>query len=119
MAVAASTTVAITVTELPPSAPARQAPRSGPAPRGRRPGPALVIWNSIALFAAMFAFLTYKLSAGEAPTTSRPVLVRQVVKRRVVTTILPTPGRSSVTSSGAVAGSVPSTAYAPVTTGAS
>jgi hypothetical protein len=78
-----------------------------------------VIWSSIALFAVMFAFLTYQLSAGEAPAASRPVLVRQVIKRRVVTTTLPTPGRSSITSSGAVAGSVPSTAYAPVTTGAS
>lgn len=88
-------------------------------PRTRRPGPALVIWGSIALFAVMFAFLTYQLSASEAPAAPRPVLVRQVIKRRVVTTTLPTPGHSSVTSSGAVAGSVPSAAYAPVTTGAS
>ena len=87
--------------------------------RARRPGPALVIWSSIALFAAIFALLTYELSAGEAPTASRPVLVRQVVKRRVVTTILPTPGRSSVTSSGAVAGSLSSSGHAPVTTSAS
>ena len=107
--------MAITVTELPPDTPARPAP----APRGRRPGPALVIWSSIALFAAMFAILTYQLSAAQAPSASRPVLVRQVVKRRVVTTILPTPGRSSVTSSGAVAGSVSSSGYAPVTTSAS
>lgn len=110
--------MAITVTELPPDTPARPAPRGGPAPRGRRPGPTLVIWSSIALFAAMFAILTYQLSA-QAPSASRPVLVRQVVKRRVVTTILPTPGRSSVTSSGAVAGSVSSSGYAPVTTSAS
>jgi hypothetical protein len=61
----------------------------------------------------------HPVGAGEAPTASRPVLVRQVVKRRVVTTILPTPGRSSVTSSGAVAGSLSSSGHAPVTTSAS
>jgi hypothetical protein len=77
-----------------------------------------VIWGSIALFAVMFAFLTYQLSASQPPAP-RPVLVRQVVKRRIVTTIVPTPGRSSVTSSGQVASSTPSSGYAPVTTGAS
>jgi hypothetical protein len=88
--------------------------------RNRRPGPAVVIWSSIALFAAMFALLTHQLSASEAPNATRPVLVRQVVKRRVVTTILPTPGRSSVTTSGSVAGGAVSTpGYAPVTTSAS
>jgi hypothetical protein len=111
--------VVVVATELPPNSPARTAPR-GPAPRGRRPGPALVIWGTIALFAAMFALLTYQLSASEAPTAPRPVLVRRVIKRRVVTTILPTPGRSSVTSSGgAITSSVSSSGYAPVTTGAS
>ena len=84
-----------------------------------------MVWGSIALFAVLFALLTYQLSAGPnsaltgSTATARPVQVRKVIKRRVVTTIVPTPGRSSVTSSGAVAGSVPSTAYAPVTTGAS
>jgi hypothetical protein len=78
-----------------------------------------VIWGSIALFAVMFAVLTYQLSASQAPPP-RPVLVRQVVKRRVVTTVVPTPGRSTVTASGGlVAGSTPSSAYAPVTTSAS
>ena len=114
----ATTKAAITVTELPPDTPARPAPRGVPAPRGRRPGPALVVWSSIALFATMFAFLTYQLSAAQSPPP-RPVLVKQVVKRRVVTTIVPTPGRSTVTSSGAVAGSYSSSGYAPVTTGAS
>ena len=84
----------------------------------RKPGAALVIWGSIALFAVMFAVLTYQLSAGQPPAP-RPVLVRQVLKRRVVTTIVPTPGRSSVTSSGPLASSAPSSGYAPVTTGAS
>ena len=83
-----------------------------------------MVWSSIALFAMMFAFLTYQLSAGRgsslsAAAASRPVVVRQVVKRRVVTTIIPTPGRSSVTSSGSVAGAVSPAGYAPVTTAAS
>jgi hypothetical protein len=77
-----------------------------------------VIWSSIGLFAVMFALLTYQLSASQPPV-ARPVLMRQVVKRRIVTTIVPTPGRSSVTSSGQVASSAPSPGYAPVTTGAS
>lgn len=76
----------------------------------------MVVWSSIALFAMMFAFLTYQLSSTPAPTP-RPVLVKKVVKRRVITTILPTPGRSSVTSSGSVAAAT--SGYAPVTTGAS
>jgi hypothetical protein len=92
--------------------------------RARRPGFALVIWGSVALFAVMFAFLTYQLSSGRDPSLGaaqapRPVLVRQVVKRRVVTTIVPTPGRSSVSSSGPVASALSASAYAPVTTGAS
>jgi hypothetical protein len=78
----------------------------------------------MALFGATFAFLVYQLSGGRDPSLGaavapRPVLVRQVVKRRVITTIIPTPGRSSVSSSGSVAGSFSSPGYAPVTTGAS
>ena len=87
-------------------------------PPRRKPGPALVIWGSIALFAVMLALLTHQLSASQS-TESRPVVVRQVVKRRVVTTIVPTPGRSSVTSSGPVTSSAPSTESAPITTSAS
>jgi hypothetical protein len=77
-----------------------------------------VIWGSIALFAVMFALLTYQLSASHPPAP-RPVLVRHVVKRRVITTIVPTAGRSSVTSSGQVASSTLSSGYPPVTTSAS
>jgi hypothetical protein len=77
-----------------------------------------VIWGSVALFAAMFALLTHQLSAGQAPAP-RPVLVRKVVKRRVVTTIIPTPGRSAVTTSGQVAAAAPPAESSPVTTGAS
>lgn len=88
------------------------------AARPRRPGIGLVIWGSIALFAVLFALLTYQLSAGQAPA-SRPVLVRKVIKRRVLTTFVPTPGRASVTASGQTASVSPSPTYAPVTTGAS
>lgn len=114
---------ASTVTELSPDTPARPASRGGPAPRSRRPGPAAVLWGSVALFAALFAFLTYQLSTGKGlslggATASRPVLVRKVVKRRVVTTIVPTPGRSTVTS-GPVSSSYSSSGAAPVTTSAS
>lgn len=83
----------------------------------RRPGPALVVWSSIVLFAILFAFLTYQLGASQPPAP-RPVLVRKVLKRRVITTIVPTAGRNTVSSSG---GSVSesSSGYAPVSTGAS
>jgi len=86
--------------------------------RSRRPGPSLVIWSSIALFGVLFALLTYQLGAAQPPPP-RPVVVHKVLKRRVVTTILPTPGRNSVSSSGAIAGETSSAGYAPVTTGAS
>jgi hypothetical protein len=83
----------------------------------RRPGPALVVWSSIVLFALLFALLTYQLSASQPPAP-RPTLVRKVLKRRVITTIVPTPGQNTVSSSG---GSLAesSSGYAPVTTGAS
>jgi hypothetical protein len=71
----------------------------------------------------LFAFLTFQLGSGNGfssggATASRPVLVRKVVKRRVVTTLVPTPGRSTVTS-GPVSSSYSSSGGAPVTTGAS
>jgi heme/copper-type cytochrome/quinol oxidase subunit 3 len=88
-------------------------------PRTRRPGPAIVVWSSVALFAVLFALLTYQMASSQ-PQPPRPVLVRQVVKRRVVTTVVPTPGRSTVTSSGGrVTASIPSPGPVPVTTGAS
>ena len=83
----------------------------------RKPGPALVVWGSIALFAVLFALLTYQLSAAQAPPP-RPVVVHKVLKRRVITTYVPTPGRNSVSASSAVSGET-SPAYAPVTTSAS
>lgn len=84
----------------------------------RRPSPALVLWGSIALFGVLFALLTYQLSASQPPPP-RPVVVRKVLKRRVVTTFVPTPGRNSVSSTGAVSGETSSAGYAPVTTSAS
>jgi hypothetical protein len=77
-----------------------------------------VIWSSIALFGVLFALLTYQLSAGQ-PAPPRPIVVRKVLKRRVVTTYVPTPGRNSISSSGAPATESSSPSYAPVTTGAS
>lgn len=84
----------------------------------RRPSPALVLWGSIALFGVLFALLTYQLSASQ-PLPPRPVVVRKVLKRRIVTTFVPTPGRNSVSSTGAVSGETSSAGYAPVTTSAS
>lgn len=87
------------------------------ARRARRPSPALVVWGSVVLFAILFALLTYRLSASQPPAP-RPELVRTVVKRRVVTTIVPSAGRNSVSSSGGAIAAAPAEA-APVVTGAS
>lgn len=89
-----------------------------PARRARRPSPALVVWSSIVLFAALFALLTYQLSASQ-PSPPRPQLVRKVVKRRIVTTIVPSPGRNSVTGSGGALAEAPAEEASPVVTGAS
>jgi hypothetical protein len=70
------------------------------------------------LFAVLFALLTHQLSSSKGPAP-RPVIVRKVIKRRVITTFVPTPGKSSVNTSGQVAGAAPPAEYAPVTTGAS
>jgi hypothetical protein len=77
-----------------------------------------VLWGSIVLFAILFALLTHQLSSSQSPAP-RPVLVRKVIKRRVITTFLPTPGKSSVSTSGQLAAAAPPPEYAPVTTGAS
>lgn len=86
--------------------------------RPKRPGPAAVIWGSIVLFAVLFALLTYQLSASQPPAP-RPVVVRKVLKRRVVTTIVPSPGQNTVSSTGSASGETGPLGYAPVTTGAS
>lgn len=89
-----------------------------PTRNSRRPSPTLVVWSSIALFAVLFALLTYQLSASQPPPP-RPVLVRKVVKRRVITTVVPSPGQNTVSNTGGSLAESASPVYAPVTTGAS
>jgi hypothetical protein len=90
-----------------------------PGRQSGRPGYAPVFWGAVALFTVLFALLTYQLSSS-TPAAPRPVLVRKVVKKRVVTTVVPTPGATSV-SSGPVVTAAPEYAAeaAPVSTGAS
>lgn len=84
----------------------------------RRPSSARIYWVSVLLFAALFAFLTYTF-IGEQTPPSRPVVqVRKVIKRRVITTVVPTPGQNSV-SAGPVSSSGYTAGSEPVTTGAS
>ena len=105
--------------------------RTARRPAPRRPGPGAVIWGSVALFAVTFGFLTSQLANGNDPSlskqaatqsTPRKVLVRRVIKRRVVTRVVPAPGPTSV-SAGPVSTSaapvVAAPAPAPVTTSAS
>jgi hypothetical protein len=92
----------------PPGSPPSSRPRT-PTARRRRPGPGAVIWGSVASFAALFAFLTYELGSGHDPALgaaatqagARPqkVLVRRVIHRRVVTTVLPPASRANPGSS--------------------
>ncbi len=87
----------------------------------RRPGGAAVLWSSVALFAVLFALLTFQLSsAGGTGTTTatRPVTLRKVVKRRVVTTVVPSPGVDRV-SPGPATTSATAAPIEPVTTATS
>jgi hypothetical protein len=88
--------------------------------RSKRPPARLVFWSSILLFTALFALLTYSFAAEQSASrpTARAVQVRKVIKRRVVTTIVPSPGQNSV-SSGPVSSSSYSAGAAAVVTGAS
>ncbi len=92
----------------------------------------MVFSGAIALFAATFGFLTYQLRSGNDPSLGaqalasqpRPVLVRQVIKHRIITRVVPTAGASGTTVSTSAAPVTSSTvapapAPAPVTTGAS
>jgi hypothetical protein len=85
--------------------------------RPRRPGPAAVIWGSVALFAVLFALFAYQLSAPSQP--QQQVLVRKLIKRRIVTTVVPTPGEATVTAGPAVSSTQSTAGAAPVTTSAS
>lgn len=87
--------------------------------RSRQPRASFVFWGAVLLFAALFALLVYRFSLEQRATqpTAQTVQVRKVIKRRVVTMIVPTPGQNRVSS-----GPVSSASYssgAPVTTGAS
>ncbi|HSC21519.1 MAG TPA: hypothetical protein VLC07_07305 [Solirubrobacterales bacterium] len=86
----------------------------------RRPRAGLVFWGSILLFAAFFALLVYRFSLEQQANqpTAQTVQVRKVIKRRVVTTIVPSPGQNTV-SSGPISSSSYSAGGEPVVTGAS
>jgi len=89
--------------------------------RPSRPGSAPVLWGALALFTVLFALLTYQL-AGSTPPAPRPVLMRKVIRKRVVTTVVPAPGATGVSGAPVVTSSAPevaSSGAAPVTTGAS
>ncbi len=85
------------------------------AARSRRPRASLVFWGSILLFAALFAFLTYRFAVEQEASrpTAQAVQVRKLIKRRVVTTIVPTPGQNTVSS-----GPVSSSGYSSSSAGA-
>jgi hypothetical protein len=94
-----------------------------PATPVKGPSPSTVFWISASSFAALFGFLTYQLrtgqdpAVGEIPPPPKPVLMRNVVKRRVVTRLVPGAGSTSVSSSGsAITAAAPA---APVTTSSS
>lgn len=79
-------------------------PATAKRPAARRPSSARVYWTSVLLFAALFAFLTYSF-ASEQKTPAAPVVqVRKVIKRRVITTIVPTPGQNSVSAGPVTSG---------------
>jgi hypothetical protein len=96
-----------------------------------------VVWGSVAGFAVLFGFLAGQLRSGNDPALGsgstaaagkpQKVLVRRVIRRRVVTTVIPSAspqgsGGASVSTSAApaVTSSAPAApAPAPVTTSAS
>lgn len=108
-----ATAAVVAMTE---AAPAKRA-REKRAPSGR-PHSARIYWVSVMLFAALFAFLTYTFMVEQTPPSRPVVQVRKVIKRRVITTIVPTPGQNSV-SAGPVSSSGYTAGSEPVTTGAS
>ncbi len=92
-------------------------------PRRGRPSPAPVFWVSTLLFAALFAVLAYRFSAGQDPSlagasATRPVEVRKVIKRKVVTTVVPGTGENTVVA-GPTSSATLASATEPVTTSAS
>lgn len=86
--------------------------------RPRRPPASIVFWASILLFAALFALLVYRFSAEQTTPAAQAVQVRKVIKRRVVTTIVPSPGENTV-SAGPASSSSYSSGAEPVVTSSS
>jgi hypothetical protein len=92
-------------------------------PRPSRLSAAPVLWGTTILFAALFGFLVFRFSVGQDPSLSaaaapRPVQVRKVIKRRVVTTVVPSPGTTTVVNGPASSATLAS-ASEPITTSAS
>ncbi len=90
------------------------------ARRRRKPSPMVVFLASAALFASALGFLSYQLAQGRDPSlgagaltagkTQRPeVKVRKIIKRHVITTVVPAETGTAVSSAGS-----PSTGSAPV-----
>lgn len=88
-------------------------------PRSKRPSASLVFWVSILLFAALFALLAYRFAAEQQAPSARAVQVRKVIKRRVVTTIVPTPGENTVSAGPVSSSSSYSSGAEPVVTSSS
>jgi hypothetical protein len=65
-----------------PRIPRRPARAPQPSAPISKPGPRPVIWGSITLFAALFAFLTLQVSAGASPTGTRNAKQKQVATKR-------------------------------------
>jgi len=87
--------------------------------RSKRPPASLVFWTSVLLFAALFALLAYRFSAEQATPAPQAVQVRKVIKRRVVTTIVPSPGENTVSAESAGSSSSFSSGAEPVVTSSS
>lgn len=64
-----------------PRIPRRPADGRQPKAPVRKPGPRPVVWGSLTLFAALFALLTFQLSAGAAPSGARAAKKNQAVTK--------------------------------------
>ena len=92
--------------------------------RRRKPSPVTVFAASAAMFLAALGFLGFQLAQGRDPALGTSVnvaekpqrpelIVRRIIKRRVVTTVVPTPVTAAAASP--VSGAAPTSSYsAPV-----